>query len=325
MKSSHNIHPEASYEKLEAWLPPDFNFVQAPAGIEEKKEQLLAIFRPEVEERSSHKTKSSGSRLYSAETSQGFAAWQIGDMDSQPAVILKKEWTFVEFGEKVFAPIVEIEEPIPETKKELALQDVARLEKETVLILEKARLQAEEIILAAQAEADNILLQAEEEIEAQKKAGYEKSRDQANLEIADTLKATHALVGEVQEWKADLMLQGEHIVVEMMKQIAQKMFGEGVELDTHALQNNLNHIMENAHGLGNLNIFLNPRDAKNLDPSWSEYQMLVSGANVKIIPSGKITRGGSFVKGDMGVVDGRVETQLSAILKTFSENDGLDA
>ena len=97
------------------------------------------------------------------------------------------------------------------------------------------------------------------------------------------------------------------------------MFGEGVELDTNALQINLNHIMENAHGLGNLNIFLNPRDAKNLDPSWSEYQMLVSGDTVKIIPSGKITRGGAFVKGDMGVVDGRVETQLSAILKTFSE------
>jgi flagellar biosynthesis/type III secretory pathway protein FliH len=109
----------------------------------------------------------------------------------------------------------------------------------------------------------------------------------------------------------------------MLTEIAQKMFGEGVELNPEALQINLNRIMENAHGLGDLNIFLNPRDAKFLDPSWSEYQMLVTGNRVKIIPSGKITIGGCFVKGDMGSVDGRVETQLNAILKTFQEESEL--
>jgi flagellar biosynthesis/type III secretory pathway protein FliH len=109
----------------------------------------------------------------------------------------------------------------------------------------------------------------------------------------------------------------------MLVEIAQKMFGEGVELNPEALQINLNRIMENAQGLGDLKIFLNPRDAKLLDSSWSEYQMLVTGDKVKIIPSGRITSGGCYIKGNMGNVDGRVETQLNAVLKTLEENSEL--
>jgi len=80
--------------------------------------------------------------------------------------------------------------------------------------------------------------------------------------------------------------------------------------------------MENAQGLGDLNIFLNPRDAKLLDPSWSEYQLLISGNKIKIIPSEEITPGGCTVKGSTGMVDGRVETQLAAIMNTFAEVKG---
>jgi flagellar biosynthesis/type III secretory pathway protein FliH len=45
----------------------------------------------------------------------------------------------------------------------------------------------------------------------------------------------------------------------------------------------------------------------------------VTGGQAKIVPSENITRGGCYVKGNMGTVDGRVETQLDAFLKTFDE------
>ncbi len=191
------------------------------------------------------------------------------------------------------------------------------------MVLEQAHLQAEEIILASQAEADRILSQAQEEIDEQKKAAYQQGREQAFRELEETLRATRILVEEVQAWKTDLITQGERILIDMLVEIAQKMFGEGVELSPEAIQINLNRVMESAHGLGDLNIFMNPQDAKALDPSWNEYQMLVTGDRVKVIPSGKITRGGCFIKGIMGTVDGRVETQLSAILKTFEEDSEL--
>ena len=66
-----------------------------------------------------------------------------------------------------------------------------------------------------------------------------------------------------------------------------------------------------------MKIFLNPNDARLLDPSWGEQQMLVLGEQVKIVPSSNIMPGGCLIKGNIGTVDGRVETQLNAILKTF--------
>jgi flagellar biosynthesis/type III secretory pathway protein FliH len=105
----------------------------------------------------------------------------------------------------------------------------------------------------------------------------------------------------------------------MLKEISQTMFGEGVQLDANALQVNLNRIMEHAQRLGDLNILLNPRDAHLLDTSWSEYQFLITGNKVRIIPSEKITPGGCVVKGNMGMVDGRVETQLASVLSTIDE------
>ena len=74
------------------------------------------------------------------------------------------------------------------------------------------------------------------------------------------------MVEEVQAWKTDLMSQGEHIVVDMLVEIAEKMFGEGVELNPEALQINLNCVMESAHGLGDLNIFMNPSGCESFRP-----------------------------------------------------------
>jgi flagellar biosynthesis/type III secretory pathway protein FliH len=322
MKSFNNVHSSVSSQQLESWIPSDLGVETVDISLDIQKEKMLTLFRAETLGRTTKKEVGINSVLHSGEACQNYAPWLPGKIDSQPAKIRKVEWAFLEpVKEDIEITPAESNNAKPEVLAEVAPPVPQRdIEKEISLLLDQARLQAEEIILAAQAEADNVLLQAEEEIEEQKKAGYQQSWDKACAEVESTLKATHGLVEEVSAWKTDLMTQGEHILVDMLREMAQKMFGEGVELDTNALQLNLNHVMENAHGLGNLNIFLNPRDAKIMDPAWSEYQMLVSGGKVKIIPSGQITRGGCFVKGDMGVVDGRVETQLSAVLKVFNQN-----
>ena len=49
--------------------------------------------------------------------------------------------------------------------------------------------------------------------------------------------------------------------------------------------------------------------------------MLSLGEQVKIIPTGNVLPGGCLIKGNIGTVDARVETQLNTILKTFDELD----
>jgi flagellar assembly protein FliH len=135
------------------------------------------------------------------------------------------------------------------------------------------------------------------------------------------MNAVRKMAEEIETWKNELLSQSEPILVEMLKDISRKMFGDGVKLDAQNLHANLNRIMENAHGLGALKVFLNPNDARLLDPSWDEQQMLSLGEQVKIIPSGNVLPGGCLIKGNIGTVDGRIETQLHAILKTFDDQE----
>lgn len=46
---------------------------------------------------------------------------------------------------------------------------------------------------------------------------------------------------------------------------------------------------------------------------------MITGNKVRIVPSEKIKPGGCIVKGNMGMVDARVETQIAAILREIDE------
>jgi flagellar assembly protein FliH len=316
MKLSNKIHPGSSYEKHEVWKPSELGPEMSAPEKDLQEGRVLSFFSNEEENGVDAKGKSRHSVSHSKRTNPNFTLWQPEDIGSHPTTARKVDWNFIEISKTSSDPETQISNFFSGGAAQL---EQFSPEKEAPLILERARAQAEEIILAAQAEADNVILQAQSEIDEQKKEGYQQGLKDARLELEDTLKAVSAMVGEVGEWKTNLMSQSENILVEMLKEISRKMFGDGIELDKNALQANLNRIMESANGLGSLNIFLNPKDARNLDSSWIDQYLLVSGGQAKIIPSDKITRGGCYVKGNMGTVDGRVETQFESFLKAFSE------
>jgi len=318
MKSFNNIHTNiSSDEKHAAWNPPELGVEVLASTKDIQKKQVLDFFGDE-EDNTNNKGKGQKSALHLTGTSKKFISWQPNSINLEPAIIRKAEWTFIEMAEDSSD-----EQDQASLAKFLSgsagQSEQFNPENEVPVILDRARIQAEEIILAAQSEADEVILQAQSEIDEQKKEGYQQGQNDALLEFENAIKATQTMVEEVGVWKTALMLQAEQILVEMLKEISRKMFGDGVELDKNALQNNLNRIMESAHGLGNLNIFLNPIDARKLDSAWIDQQMLITGGQAKIIPSENITRGGCYVKGVMGTVDGRVETQFDAFLKTFDE------
>jgi flagellar assembly protein FliH len=306
MKSFSRIHAPSVQKQLEAWAPSELDVEFAVPPVEIQKEQILAIFRHEEE--TTVKEKEVPAIFRSQKSSVSVTVWEPEEIDLRPPLPEVKAWDFVE------APAAAEEEIIQETWQE----QVSR-EKEAEAILQQARIQAEEIILEARATADKVILQAQDEIDSEKREGYQQGWNEARNELGETLRAVHGVVEEICQWRDVLTSQGEQILVEMLKEIAQTMFGEGVRLDPNALQINLNRVMEHAQKLGDLNIFLNRRDAELLDPSWSEYQLLITGNRVKIIPSEKITPGGCLVKGSMGMIDGRVETQLAALMNTIEE------
>lgn len=326
MKSSSKIRRDLASQPAVLWTPPDLdvNLFSPKTTIDKKK--IIALF---VEEGAELEKKSTISRsaLKPAGTYQDFAVWtpDLGSWDSDGEIESRADvWDFVKM------PLPELVESMEELEGDdkhstafSAPVPARDIEAQVAAILEDARAKAEELILSAQADADGLMLQAQTEIEElkneQKKAGYEQGVQEARVEMEEALQSVRAMVREVDAWRNNLLTEGEPILIAMLKEVARKLFGDGVELDPHSLQSNLNRVMDSAHGLGGLNIFLNPKDARMLDSAWVDQQLLITGGQAKIIPSANITRGGCFIKGNMGTVDARVETQLEALLKAFDE------
>ncbi len=314
-----SLSKEKQDSPLPSWDPPELNSKLTANSHNTSKEEILAIFQREEELSANQSAIEELPVLSRKMKAKKCTAWEPGVLSQQPGSINREEWAFIEVSDTPFDKSWKVQSPDNSSKIE------AQREIETQNILNEARLQAEEIILAAQAEADEILLQAQSEINEQKLDGYQKGRNESLAEIEDNVKAARKMLEELEAWKTDFLSQSEPVLIDMLKDISRKMFGEGVKMDPQTLHVNLNRIMANAHGLGALKIFLNPNDAKQLNSTWEEQQMLSLGEQVRIIPSGNVLPGGCLIKGNIGTIDARVETQLGSILKTFDDPDVVES
>ncbi len=306
MKLLSKIIPASS--TLQSWIAPELDVDRAPSATSVQNEQLLALFGATHNNTSRGQESGPRSNLHTVGTKMSLTNWFPNDIGLQPDAVSRERWDFVETSIDSF-----------KAADPQSVKNRPDAEKEKAKLLQDARTQADQIILEARAAAEQIIQQAQTECEQVKRDGYQQGWNTAHSELQAALAATHEIVQETRQWQSSLLQEGEQILVGMLKELAQTMFGEGVRLDADALQINLNRIMENAQRLGDLNIFLNPQDANLLDASWRDYQLLITGNKVRIIPSEQIRPGGCIVKGNMGMVDGRVETQLAAVLNSIDE------
>lgn len=304
MKSLSKIHASDSDKRIGTWNVVDLDVQSNVFPAEVQSEEILAFFGAGKQNGSNAQRGESRSTIRRDAQELSLSNWLPSDFDSPFVPVQAEAWEFVSPTSDFFK--------IPEQQ---IWKEKFDAEKERVEIIRQARAQAEAILMEARSEAQNILLSARDEIDQAKQAGYEWGCDQ----LKSVLAATHTLVEQTHQWQSDFTKDAEQTLTAMLKEIAQTMFGEGVQLDADALQINLNRIMESAQRLGDLNIFLNPRDANLLDPSWRDYQLLITGNKVRIVPSEKIAPGGCVIKGSTGMVDARVETQLAAVLNTIDE------
>jgi type III secretion protein L len=304
MNSSSKVLPPNSRKNVSGWLITDLDVESNVVPAEVQSEHILAFFGTGQKSASTIRDDGFRSTLRPNGTVLSLTNWLPDDLDLESTSTEKEQWEMLDSDSDFFN--------LPEQQ---ILKEKFDAEKERVEIIKSARIQAETILKEARMEAEYIIGNAHSEIEQAKQAGYESARN----ELQGALSATHALIAETHEWQAALMKNSEQTLMDMLKEIAQAIFGEGVRLDPNALQMNLSRIMDNAQRLGDMTIFLNPADADQLDTSWRDYQLLVTGNKVRVLPSAKIKPGGCIVKGSMGMVDARVETQLSAVLNTIDE------
>jgi flagellar biosynthesis/type III secretory pathway protein FliH len=180
-------------------------------------------------------------------------------------------------------------------------------------IIAEARVQAEQVLKETRDQADTIILNAHEE-------GW----IAAQAETQELLSTAHAIVEQVNAWRSEMLENSQEEVLELVRVISKRIFGEGIELQTEMLQAAFTQALQDARALGDLKLYVHPQDAANLDPYWRDFQVAIGGHQIKIIPSEAIRRGGCFIDGEMGSVDARIETQLKSIMDVLGPEKEID-
>ena len=280
MKSSRNLNPSANAQR---WVPSDF---------------VQNLLHPDLQQPES---SSEPTPVFDDISAPGtMVAAHSGGFISHESLVNLDSWMPTEFNMPQPEKAAQSWTPVMRYNTAATAAEVA------TQILNDARRQAEEIVRQAETQANSIREQA-----------YQEGMNTAVEEMQTNIATTKTMIEETARWREELMEQSEPIVLDIIRTIAQKLFGEGYVLETTALQETFNNILENARSLGNLRIYVNPEDALLLGPYWRELQESITTHKVEVIPSQSISRGGCYVNGQWGSADGRIETQLRSIMDTL--------
>jgi flagellar biosynthesis/type III secretory pathway protein FliH len=184
-------------------------------------------------------------------------------------------------------------------------------------ILRAAEARAAQTLAAAEALAAEIVRRAEGQANSVTRQGYSDGMAAANAEMAELLRTTSSIVEETHAWREELYAQGELMMLRLVIEIAQTIFGDGLPLDPETLGGAFSRALAQAKTLGDLRIYVHPEDAAVLGTIWAQQQSVICGQRIELIPSDIIKRGGCFIEGQYGAVDSRVESQFKLVQDTL--------
>lgn len=182
--------------------------------------------------------------------------------------------------------------------------------------------QAQEELHRAREEADRILREAREQAEAVTQQAKADGRSAAEDETRAALAAAAAVLAETKHWREEMLAQSEQTVLELVREIAKAMFGQGVALDPAALRKVFERAMAEARAIGDLRIHVHPEDAMALGSEWwQQEQASLGGQRIELVASESVRRGGCYIEGELGSVDARVESQMQTVLHALGGED----
>ncbi len=187
----------------------------------------------------------------------------------------------------------------------------------------------EELLLAAQEQAESIITFAQQEVEQWRHtahaqglaSGREEGREQARQELMP------ALVAFVQAGQSLIVLEEcliEHLTPNLVRfalEIVEKMIGKVIEEDPHIVAAVLERARAELPHARSVRVYLHPLDQQILmecrpDLSWSGQK---GGRTIEIVPTEEIERGGCRVETEMGTVDATIPVQLEEIRRQLLE------
>ena len=204
---------------------------------------------------------------------------------------------------------------------------MADIEKQAKLILLRARQQADQLLAAAQAEADLLKQQAASEgaadgrrqglvqgLEEGKKAGHQQALNEHRAQFQQALQSLTNAMLEVERHRSELEANALAEVVRLALAIAQRVAKRQGVLDPDVLTANLHEAMKLVVAKTDLRIAIHPRQRKTLDAAIPQLQLhWPQLQHVRVVEDATVAPGGCKVLSENGSIDADLQTQLDRV------------
>lgn len=185
-------------------------------------------------------------------------------------------------------------------KKTLEAQSMA------ASIIEEAKKEAEKI----RKEAEELLSQVESELMNAREKGYAEGREEGLSSMTEQLMA-------FEKAKEEFSKNAEENIIRLVMMIAEKVIGKIIHEHGDAIKAVVKQAIESALG-DRILVRLSPEDFKIVMAAESEFRdALDRTKRLSFKEDEGIERGGCVVETEVGTIDARLETQLSAIRKAL--------
>ena len=204
---------------------------------------------------------------------------------------------------------------------------MADIEKQAKLILLRARQQADQLLAAAQSEAESLKQQATAEgaahghrqglaqgLEEGKRAGHQQALNEHRAQFQQALQALSNAMIEADRHRAELEAGALAEVVRLALAVARRVAKRQGMVDPEVLTANLHEAMKLVVAKSDLRIAIHPAQRKTLDEALPELQLSWPQLqHAKVVEDASIVPGGCRVLAENGSVDADLQTQLDRI------------
>jgi flagellar biosynthesis/type III secretory pathway protein FliH len=166
---------------------------------------------------------------------------------------------------------------------------------EARLIIEEARGRAAELVASAKRESDTIR-------QASRLQGLEEGRTQCATLVEALTRCLDA-----HDERADAL------VIDVAVALAGRIIGHLPELRSKGTAGKLREALEHLRRALLVEVVVHPEDVDAIESFFRQRSKGPEEARVTVTADSSIARGGVIVRTDVGVVDGRIETQLAAL------------
>lgn len=182
--------------------------------------------------------------------------------------------------------------------------------------LEQTRIQAAQIVVEAQKQADLIKARSQEEGRKSAQAAAEKTlEEKVGQRMTSLLPALSKVVADLQDAKQSWLRQWEEAGVRLAARMAEKILRRELSADPQGALPLIREALEMASGTTHARVLLNPTDhaalGKQTERLANEFSRI---SQVEFVPDSTITVGGCRVLTEQGEIDQRIEVQLERIV-----------